>query len=210
MGLKQQRSEWELFTSVNLVLWWRSERMRSLPVRAHKPLWCSDRVVRDFVERNPDQSPVPLPHMTQLSNRETFPLVLKTQCVSRKPMGRWKKFKRKDCQIIFKLPKRGVPLLGFLCNFKLHTTLSVCPVVSLSFLHGSASLPVSFSVCQSVFSHDRSPYVFGFAVMLPTPQPTDDVDIYFETPADDKEHGRFQRAKEQLEIRHHNRMERVS
>lgn len=45
--------------------------------------------------------------------------------------------------------------------------------------------------------------------MPPTPQPTDDVDIYFETPADDKEHSRFQRAKEQLEIRHHNRMERV-
>uniref|UniRef100_A0A672J5K3 Amyloid beta (A4) precursor-like protein 2 n=1 Tax=Salarias fasciatus TaxID=181472 RepID=A0A672J5K3_SALFA len=43
----------------------------------------------------------------------------------------------------------------------------------------------------------------------PTPQPTDDVDIYFETPADDKEHSRFQRAKEQLEIRHRNRMERV-
>lgn len=127
-----------------------SERTRSLPVCAHKPLWCSDRVVHDFIERNPDQSPVPLPHMTQLSNTETFPLVLKTQCVSRKPMGRWKKFKRKDCQIIFKLPKRGVPLFGFLCNFKLHTTLSFCPVVSLSFLHGSASLPVSFSVCLSV------------------------------------------------------------
>ncbi|XP_053176495.1 amyloid-like protein 2 isoform X1 [Scomber japonicus] len=45
--------------------------------------------------------------------------------------------------------------------------------------------------------------------MTPTPQPTDDVDIYFETPADDKEHSRFQRAKEQLEIRHRNRMERV-
>ncbi|XP_061682839.1 amyloid-like protein 2 isoform X1 [Syngnathoides biaculeatus] len=43
----------------------------------------------------------------------------------------------------------------------------------------------------------------------PTPQPTDDVDIYFETPADDKEHSRFQRAKEQLEIRHRNRMARV-
>uniref|UniRef100_A0A8C7XZB0 Amyloid beta (A4) precursor-like protein 2 n=1 Tax=Oryzias sinensis TaxID=183150 RepID=A0A8C7XZB0_9TELE len=39
--------------------------------------------------------------------------------------------------------------------------------------------------------------------------PTDDVDIYFETPADDKEHSRFQKAKEQLEIRHRNRMERV-
>ncbi|KAG7255485.1 hypothetical protein CRUP_006682, partial [Coryphaenoides rupestris] len=35
----------------------------------------------------------------------------------------------------------------------------------------------------------------------PTPQPTDDVDIYFETPADDKEHSRFQKAKEQLEVR---------
>ncbi|XP_029027302.1 amyloid-like protein 2 isoform X5 [Betta splendens] len=44
---------------------------------------------------------------------------------------------------------------------------------------------------------------------VPTLQPTDDVDIYFETPADDKEHSRFQRAKEQLEIRHRNRMERV-
>ncbi|XP_026143831.1 amyloid-like protein 2 isoform X5 [Carassius auratus] len=43
----------------------------------------------------------------------------------------------------------------------------------------------------------------------PTPQPTDDVDVYFETPADDKEHIRFQKAKEQLEIRHRNRMERL-
>ncbi|KAJ0063746.1 hypothetical protein NL108_006685 [Boleophthalmus pectinirostris] len=46
-------------------------------------------------------------------------------------------------------------------------------------------------------------------ILPPTPQPTDDVDIYFETPADDKEHSRFQKAKEQLEIRHRNRMERV-
>ncbi|XP_077466817.1 amyloid beta precursor like protein 2 isoform X2 [Stigmatopora argus] len=43
----------------------------------------------------------------------------------------------------------------------------------------------------------------------PTPQPADDVDIYFETPADDQEHSRFQKAKEQLEMRHRNRMERV-
>ncbi|XP_062329866.1 amyloid-like protein 2 isoform X4 [Osmerus eperlanus] len=43
----------------------------------------------------------------------------------------------------------------------------------------------------------------------PTPQPTDDVDVYFETPADDREHSRFQKAKEQLEIRHRNHMERV-
>ncbi|KAK2848191.1 hypothetical protein Q7C36_009873 [Tachysurus vachellii] len=42
-----------------------------------------------------------------------------------------------------------------------------------------------------------------------TPQPMDDVDVYFETPADDQEHSRFQKAKEQLEIRHRNRMERV-
>ncbi|XP_072309095.1 amyloid beta precursor like protein 2 isoform X4 [Eucyclogobius newberryi] len=46
-------------------------------------------------------------------------------------------------------------------------------------------------------------------ILPPTPQPTDDVDIYFETPADDKEHSRFQKAKEQLEIRHRNRMDRV-
>lgn len=58
---------------------------------------------------------------------------------------------------------------------------------------------LTFSACLS-----------AFAAVPPTPQPTDDVDIYFETPADDKEHSRFQRAKEQLEIRHRNRMERVS
>ncbi|XP_047247420.1 amyloid-like protein 2 isoform X2 [Girardinichthys multiradiatus] len=54
--------------------------------------------------------------------------------------------------------------------------------------------------CMAVCKHLTLP---------PTPQPTDDVDIYFETPADDKEHSRFQKAKEQLEIRHRNRMERV-
>ncbi|MFT7798415.1 amyloid-like protein 2 isoform X2 [Arapaima gigas] len=46
-------------------------------------------------------------------------------------------------------------------------------------------------------------------IIPPTPEPTDDVDVYFETPADEKEHSRFQKAKEQLEIRHRNRMERV-
>lgn len=56
----------------------------------------------------------------------------------------------------------------------------------------------SFTICVQML-----------AVTLLTPQPTDDVDIYFETPADDKEHSRFQRAKEQLEIRHRSRMERV-
>ncbi|XP_045151536.1 amyloid beta precursor like protein 2 isoform X3 [Echinops telfairi] len=43
----------------------------------------------------------------------------------------------------------------------------------------------------------------------PTPLPTNDVDVYFETSTDDNEHARFQKAKEQLEIRHRNRMDRV-
>ncbi|MGH0150045.1 UNVERIFIED_CONTAM: hypothetical protein FKN15_041477 [Acipenser sinensis] len=51
--------------------------------------------------------------------------------------------------------------------------------------------------------------VSDLVVVPPTPQPTDDVDVYFETPADENEHARFQRAKEQLEVRHRNRMERV-
>ncbi|XP_072012825.1 amyloid beta precursor like protein 2 isoform X4 [Engystomops pustulosus] len=47
-------------------------------------------------------------------------------------------------------------------------------------------------------------------VTIPTtPAPVDDVDIYLETPADDNEHARFQKAKEQLEVRHHNRMDRA-
>ena len=66
------------------------------------------------------------------------------------------------------------------------------------------------SACLSVCSRAHSPSASDSAAVPPTPQPTDDVDIYFETPADDKEHSRFQRAKEQLEIRHRNRMERVS
>ncbi|XP_034556690.1 amyloid-like protein 2 isoform X2 [Notolabrus celidotus] len=58
-------------------------------------------------------------------------------------------------------------------------------------------------------SQDEDKTLQEVKALPPTPQPTDDVDIYFETPADDKEHSRFQRAKEQLEIRHRNRMERV-
>ncbi|XP_028428398.1 amyloid beta precursor like protein 2 isoform X2 [Perca flavescens] len=58
-------------------------------------------------------------------------------------------------------------------------------------------------------SQDEDKTLQEVKAVTPTPQPTDDVDIYFETPADDKEHSRFQRAKEQLEIRHRNRMERV-
>lgn len=75
-------------------------------------------------------------------------------------------------------------------------------------------LPASVSLPGCLFaalsSHRLLFYSPEFAAVPPTPQPTDDVDIYFETPADDKEHSRFQRAKEQLEIRHRNRMERVS
>ncbi|KFV84139.1 Amyloid-like 2, partial [Struthio camelus australis] len=56
------------------------------------------------------------------------------------------------------------------------------------------------AVCKKMISF--YPYLL-FAV------PTDDVDVYFETPADDNEHARFQKAKEQLEVRHHNRMDRV-
>lgn len=61
----------------------------------------------------------------------------------------------------------------------------------------------------AVCFHPSHTPVCLFSVTPPTPQPIDDVDIYFETPADDKEHSRFQRAKEQLEIRHRSRMERV-
>lgn len=49
-----------------------------------------------------------------------------------------------------------------------------------------------------------------FVSVPPTPLPTNDVDVYFETSADDNEHARFQKAKEQLEIRHRNRMDRVN
>ncbi|KFW01913.1 Amyloid-like 2, partial [Eurypyga helias] len=61
------------------------------------------------------------------------------------------------------------------------------------------SLP---ALCNAVCRSSADPYP-PFAV------PTDDVDVYFETPADDNEHARFQKAKEQLEVRHHNRMDRV-
>uniref|UniRef100_A0A672J9J2 Amyloid beta (A4) precursor-like protein 2 n=1 Tax=Salarias fasciatus TaxID=181472 RepID=A0A672J9J2_SALFA len=75
---------------------------------------------------------------------------------------------------------------------------------------GAVRLSVLASyLCLPRSPSHRSPSVSPSAVTPPTPQPTDDVDIYFETPADDKEHSRFQRAKEQLEIRHRNRMERV-
>lgn len=76
-------------------------------------------------------------------------------------------------------------------------------VVRLLSVSSFGSLFPSLHLSSFVFCLFVSPAV------PPTPQPTDNVDIYFETPADDKEHSRFQRAKEQLEIRHRNRMERV-
>ncbi|XP_067909862.1 amyloid-like protein 2 isoform X1 [Heterodontus francisci] len=46
--------------------------------------------------------------------------------------------------------------------------------------------------------------------MIPsTPHPTDEVDVYFETPADENEHARFAKAKQQLEVRHRDRMDKV-
>ncbi|KFV50942.1 Amyloid-like 2, partial [Gavia stellata] len=69
----------------------------------------------------------------------------------------------------------------------------------------SVEIPLPTCPLQSritVFQTSAYPYPL-FAV------PTDDVDVYFETPADDNEHARFQKAKEQLEVRHHNRMDRV-
>lgn len=120
-------------------------------------------------------------------------------------------------------PMRGVHLWGFRSGVNLlspfflsvPSCLPVClscclPVSARIGWSASPSLYVCQSVRLSVCCPDLSPSVSDFAAMPPTPQPTDDVDIYFETPADDKEHSRFQRAKEQLEIRHRNRMERVS
>ncbi|XP_028930409.1 amyloid-like protein 2 isoform X4 [Ornithorhynchus anatinus] len=57
------------------------------------------------------------------------------------------------------------------------------------------------TVSDKEISHD--------AKVPPTPLPTNDVDVYFETSADDNEHARFQKAKEQLEVRHRSRMDRV-
>ncbi|XP_067827219.1 amyloid-like protein 2 isoform X4 [Heptranchias perlo] len=45
--------------------------------------------------------------------------------------------------------------------------------------------------------------------VLSTPHPTDEVDVYFETPADENEHARFAKAKQQLEVRHRDRMDKV-
>uniref|UniRef100_A0A4W3H356 Amyloid beta (A4) precursor-like protein 2 n=1 Tax=Callorhinchus milii TaxID=7868 RepID=A0A4W3H356_CALMI len=44
---------------------------------------------------------------------------------------------------------------------------------------------------------------------LSSSHPTDEVDVYFETPADENEHARFAKAKQQLDVRHRDRMDKV-
>uniref|UniRef100_A0A8C5UWQ6 Amyloid beta like protein 2 n=1 Tax=Microcebus murinus TaxID=30608 RepID=A0A8C5UWQ6_MICMU len=74
-----------------------------------------------------------------------------------------------------------------------------------------ANQPVSIdNWCRRDKKQCKSHIVIPFKCLVPpTPLPTNDVDVYFETSADDNEHARFQKAKEQLEIRHRNRMARV-
>ena len=72
---------------------------------------------------------------------------------------------------------------------------------------------VSFPEHSAVSSLGLAPKENSLCCLVsvpPTPLPTNDVDVYFETSADDNEHARFQKAKEQLEIRHRNRMDRVN
>lgn len=49
--------------------------------------------------------------------------------------------------------------------------------------------------------------VFCLSYLVPTPRPTDGVDVYFEKPVDDTEHANFLRAKTDLEER---RMKRIN
>uniref|UniRef100_A0A8C0D5N0 Amyloid beta precursor like protein 2 n=1 Tax=Balaenoptera musculus TaxID=9771 RepID=A0A8C0D5N0_BALMU len=74
-----------------------------------------------------------------------------------------------------------------------------------------ANQPVSVdNWCRRDKKQCKTHIVIPFKCLVPpTPLPTNDVDVYFETSADDNEHARFQKAKEQLEIRHRNRMDRV-
>uniref|UniRef100_A0A4W3GYW6 Amyloid beta (A4) precursor-like protein 2 n=1 Tax=Callorhinchus milii TaxID=7868 RepID=A0A4W3GYW6_CALMI len=51
-------------------------------------------------------------------------------------------------------------------------------------------------------------FIFSFPV-LSSSHPTDEVDVYFETPADENEHARFAKAKQQLDVRHRDRMDKV-
>lgn len=98
--------------------------------------------------------------------------------------------------------------------FLVRLCITACLTVSLIYL--GASLLSRYLVVLTVVPFAFIVYLvfsvplFSVSLALPsTPQPMDNVDVYFETPADDQEHSRFQKAKEQLEIRHRNRMERV-
>lgn len=90
-----------------LMVRWNDEVSSCLPARSILVFcdskWCREWVLRDCIAMSPEQSPLASPRMTQPSNTEIFPLVLETQPVSRMPMGKWKEFRRKDCQIILNL-----------------------------------------------------------------------------------------------------------
>ncbi|XP_042199840.1 amyloid-like protein 2 isoform X3 [Callorhinchus milii] len=61
-------------------------------------------------------------------------------------------------------------------------------------------------------SEERSLYsknVVDDVKVLSSSHPTDEVDVYFETPADENEHARFAKAKQQLDVRHRDRMDKV-
>lgn len=123
-----------------------------------------------------------------------FDPAVKPKHVSRKPTGRWNQLEKKDCQMILNLSGEMWRVLLWGIFIQQQNVSLLWPLYISSCLFSAPSLTI---------------HVQMLSVTLPTPQPTDDVDIYFETPADDKEHSRFQRAKEQLEIRHRSRMERV-
>lgn len=107
----------------------------------------------------------------------------------------------------------SVSILSMLYTFSASLCLSL--PVNLSHLFGWLS---AIYLCSCAYFVIFVFLVFLVLIMLlssispalpATPQPMDDVDVYFDTPADEQEHSRFQKAKEQLEIRHRSRMERV-
>lgn len=126
--------------------------LRLKAVRGVSPAWlCSE-------ESRTESSG---PNDPAVKNTEIFPLVLETRPVRRKPMGRWKEFKRKDCQIILNLlellrveehkwedcfcedfcPTSNCILFSPL-------TLSLCPLVYL-FPSAYLGLPGCLSLCQA-------------------------------------------------------------
>lgn len=150
-----------------LMVRWNDEVSSCLPARSILVFcdskWCREWVLRDCIAMSPEQSPLASPRMTQPSNTEIFPLVLETQPVSRMPMGKWKEFRRKDCQIILNLSElqrveerqweerfcEGV-CLNFKLYFQLLSAPSLCPLVCLFvFLHTNICLdqPVCPSAC---------------------------------------------------------------